>query len=517
MSHRSVARLQAAVRRSQAAAAGSAMGSSRVLFGREQARRTPPVIGAAAAAASAHSHAIAHGGSALLDLQQRGLSSSSAPEIERRDHIIIGGGPVGSAAAMFLTEQQAEKEEDDPERESVLLLHDPKDRGAHEDWSRLARLSFDGPEEEFELSQHAIALLDLVDEVRANMSGAPCIPLKPGMLFVCSPGTNMHKTLTYGMENYGDEDFVQRSPDELEDLFPGNEFNLPKDTLCWTHPTGYCISPIELTDTMLGVARAYGTEIVGDRVAHLSQGADGYVRVHCKSGQLYETKKVFVFAGGQGKELLSASPDLPAIPELEQTYITGISTVRYKHRNHPANPAPGSGHVVTPITLGQLDVPDLCPFQANFSVVAEEWGDVYKTRLSGAAGSEVVETVADLHKVGEGIATQDAELAEIYGKVFGTLFPFLETEKALDFNRCVTYRNHYPIFSGTSLLKAQPTPESSLVITPGCFGVGVKFGPALGQAAAQHTYGEELETGMNVFDSGTLTFDEGAELVERAW
>ena len=41
----------------------------------------------------------------------------------------------------------------------------PTDGGAHEDWSRLARLSFDGPEEEMECSEHAIELLDLIEEV----------------------------------------------------------------------------------------------------------------------------------------------------------------------------------------------------------------------------------------------------------------------------------------------------------------------------------------------------------------
>ena len=30
------------------------------------------------------------------------------------------------------------------------------------------------------------------------------------------------------------------------------------------------------------------------------------------------------------------------VPEFDETYITGISTVRYKHENHPANPEAGS-------------------------------------------------------------------------------------------------------------------------------------------------------------------------------
>ena len=50
----------------------------------------------------------------------------------------------------------------------MTLVHDPKDAGAHEDWSRLARLSFDGPQEEMECSQHAIELLDLIEEVNTQ-------------------------------------------------------------------------------------------------------------------------------------------------------------------------------------------------------------------------------------------------------------------------------------------------------------------------------------------------------------
>ena len=88
----------------------------------------------------------------------------------------------------------------------------------------------------------------------------------------------------------------------------------------------------------------------------------------------------------------------------------------------------------------------------------------------------------------------------------------------VDFNRCVTYRNHGPAFSGTSLLEKDVGTDAKLMSTVGCFGVGVKFGPALGQAAAAHTYGDALELGMNVFTSGQVPqAEEGAEKVERAW
>merc|ERR1712159_300935 len=90
---------------------------------------------------------------------------------------LLGGGPVGTSTAWFLAEREKE----------VMLLHDPKDAGAHEDWSRLARLSFDGPADEMQCSQHAIELLDLIEEVRSMNTGAPVVPVKPGMLFVASP------------------------------------------------------------------------------------------------------------------------------------------------------------------------------------------------------------------------------------------------------------------------------------------------------------------------------------------
>merc|ERR1711871_1427966 len=197
-------------------------------------------------------------------------------------------------------------------------------------------------------------------------------------------------------------------------------------------------------------------------------------------------------------------------------YITAISTVRYRHRNEVATPAPGSNQVCPPIILGQLDLdPEICEFQANFSVVAEEYEDVYKTRLSGASGSETIPRVEDMHKQD----MDDKTMGEIYGRVFGSLFPFLETEKALGFNRCITYRNHIPAFSDTSLLSVdvgEGDKSSKMLTTAGCFGVGVKFGPVLGEAAAAYTDGDELAVGMNVIESG-IEHDLSGDNIERAW
>mmetsp|Transcript_86845 Transcript_86845/g.246018 ORF Transcript_86845/g.246018 Transcript_86845/m.246018 type:complete len:1126 (-) Transcript_86845:577-3954(-) len=450
---------------------------------------------------------------------RRMYSTSRRADAEYVDHIVVGGGPVGTATAWQLGEKASEMDEP----ESVMLVHDPKNPGAHEDWSRLARLSFDGPKEEMDLSRHAIELLDMVDEIRSYASGPPVVPLRPGMLFLASPGTPMAKACAYAEENYGDPEFVRRHPSELEGVYPGNEFTLPEDTLCWSHPTGYCVSPIELCTTQLKTAEAYGVDIK-EAIADIDMDGD-LVKVTLSNGEEYTTKKCYLFAGAQNGEILENSikrdeaknADLD-VPEFDNTYITAISTVRYGHVNHPARPAEGSGHVVTPITLGQLEIPGLIDFQANFSIVAEEYGDVLKTRLSGSIGSEVIPYAK---QVNANINHEDdAKMADIYQNFFGALFPFLDTRKPLDFNRCVTYRNHGAQFSGTSIVeKPVGGGDASLLTTVGCFGVGVKFGPALGEAAAAHVHSDELRTGMNVFQSGDedLMNTDLGEKIERAW
>ena len=440
--------------------------------------------------------------------------------------VIIGGGPVGGSAAWFL----AEHERAQTEGTSIVCVHDPRNRGAHEDWSRLARLSFDGPADEMELSRHALELLDLVDEVRAMNSGAPVVPLRPGMVFLASPGTALANAVAHGAETYSDAEFRQVDWRELETLFPGNNFALPEGTLAWTHPAGYCVSPLELAESTRRMAMSYGVELVEGR-AQIDCAERNLIRVTLDSGRELLTRRCFLFAGAASKQLvheaLEREPERNAplqVPEFDNTYITAISTVRYSHVHHPATPAVGSGHVVTPIILGQLNAPEHIDFQANFSIVAEEYGDVLKTRLSGSVGSEVIDNVADLARIGMD-GKQDAEMAATYQRFFGACFPFLKTDTPLDFNRCVTYRNHAPAFSGTSLVvkgvaQSQDEPPSSLMTTVGCFGVGVKFGPALGQAAAAHTFGDDLVTGMNVFTSGDpeLDFDESSgDMEERAY
>ena len=227
--------------------------------------------------------------------------------------------------------------------------------------------------------------------------------------------------------------------------------------------------------------------------------------------QTFLTRKCFLFAGAQSKELLAKSASFPPVADFEQTYISAISTIRYRHKNHPGSPAAGSGHVPPPITLGQLDLPGaslnprtppplgqhthththfgthyaagywrircviatatslegsrsvashgcgrrvldgplactrtvagavglwwvggraggggggggtgVCPFQANFSVVAEEWGDVLKCRLSGGDGSEVVSTVGEMHQKFDTVRRRPQSRAQIYADTAAT-------------------------------------------------------------------------------------------------
>ena len=173
------------------------------------------------------------------------------------------------------------------------------------------------------------------------------------------------------------------------------------------------------------------------------------IKVSLSSGETFVTPKVYLFAGAQNGEILEQSlardhgmnRELD-VPEFDNTYITAISTVRYNHVNHPARPREGSGHVVTPITLGQLEIPGLIDFQANFSIVAEEYGDVLKTRLSGSIGTEVIPYVKDKHA---SINSEDDEkMAELYQKFFGELFPFLDTRQAHTHECISPHDSHTP-------------------------------------------------------------------------
>jgi hypothetical protein len=153
-----------------------------------------------------------------------------------------------------------------------MLVHDPKNHGAHEDWSRLASLSVDGPREELDWSRHAVELLELLDEVRPHKSGPPVIPLSPGtMLFIASPGTPLAEACIHAEANFGEYSFIKRHPSELEDVYPGNEFNLPDETLCWSSHSIVglcCVSPIELCYAQLKTAKAYDVEIK-ERIAEI--------------------------------------------------------------------------------------------------------------------------------------------------------------------------------------------------------------------------------------------------------
>jgi hypothetical protein len=223
------------------------------------------------------------------------------------------------------------------------------------------------------------------------------------------------------------------------------------------------------------------------------------------------SKNCFFFPGARNQELMDDAlkrgehNNVLEMQDLHTNYITAISTVRFSHANAPLElkydasemrdvvecKDDGLKQVIPPIVLGQIVAKDLLPYTANFSIVAEEMGNVYKVRLSGRAGSEVIPRVGDMWSAVSEEQNQQ-QMADYQG-FFGKLFPYLNTTKALDFNRCITYRNHKAKFNGYSLLK-KTAGDLNLYTTPGCFGVGVKFGPLLGELAADDVLGNEKAT-----------------------
>ena len=123
-------------------------------------------------------------------------------------------------------------------------------------------------------------------------------------------------------------------------------------------------------------------------------------------------------------------------------------------------------------------------------------------------GSEVIDRVEDRSFP----PAHDEEMAEMYRKFFGGLFPHLDTDTPLDFNRCVTYRSRIPALSGTKPLMYKNVGNSRIIATMGCFGVGVKFGPAVGQAVSMFATDQELVPGMGIFESGDPSLFEGVAL-----
>lgn len=457
------------------------------------------------------------------------------------DFAVLGGGPVGASVAWQLAEKLAEEGDE----RKVVMVHDPKRPGAYEDYSRLARLSFDSSMKEQEVSRRAIELLDLVDEVQSYNSGAPVVPMRPGMLFVASEGTPLAKALAKG-ESHGDSQFRRHTNGELNDLYPGNVFNLPKDTIAWSHPVGYCVDPIQCAVSLQNMCKSYGVEVV-EAWGELNMTEDGehFVieteEVHAKA------KKVFLMPGARAKQLMEEAVDrgkeggkyknnhLIEMEDLKSNYITAISTVRYRHVNYPlelqdeydpaacrdvveAKAAEGGKikQVIPPIVLGQIVAPDLIGYTANFSVVAEEMGNVYKVRLSGKGGSEVISNVSEMYA--EVSDDQNQEMQADYQNFFSVCFPYLDTVKALDFNRCITYRNHQTKFNGYSLLKKDLGNDRSIVTTPGCWGVGVKFGPLLGELAADDALGnEKAQEATRIWLDGEESLEQGDDALKDVY
>ena len=92
----------------------------------------------------------------------------------------------------------------------------------------------------------------------------------------------------------------------------GNQFELPSDTLCWSHPDGLCVSPIELADTARNTASAYGVHVLHGRAAiDVCPEDDSLIRVTVVSGEhagrVLDTPRCYLFAGAQSKEIMAQS------------------------------------------------------------------------------------------------------------------------------------------------------------------------------------------------------------------
>jgi len=332
-------------------------------------------------------------------------------------------------------------------------------------------------------------------------------------LFVATKGTPLAKACEAG-EAHGDSQFRRHTPNEVEALYPGNRFNLPEDTMCWSHPVGYCVDPIQISVSLQQMCKSYGVD-VQEGWANLDIAEDGETFVIATDEAAVHSKNCFLMPGARAQEIVSQSVARGAegkeahkhnheleMQDLNTNFITAISTVRYRHANFPleleydasqtrdVEEAKGDGvtQIIPPIVLGQIVCPDLISYTANFSIVAEEMGNVYKVRLSGASGSEVISRVGEMYA--EVSDSQNESMQNDYQNFFSVLFPYLDTSKALDFNRCITYRNHNSKFNGYSLLRKQ-IGDKAIFTTPGCWGVGVKFGPVLGELAADHVLGNE--------------------------
>ena len=97
---------------------------------------------------------------------------------------------------------------------------------------------------------------------------APAIMSSPGMLFVASPNTPLAALCTAGEQEHGDAAFRRQSADSLSQLYPGNDFNLPSDTLCWSHPVGYCVDPLQMAMSLQAMCKSYGVSVLEGCTQH---------------------------------------------------------------------------------------------------------------------------------------------------------------------------------------------------------------------------------------------------------
>ncbi|MAZ78168.1 MAG: hypothetical protein CMF39_05770 [Legionellaceae bacterium] len=387
-----------------------------------------------------------------------------------RSKIIIGGGPVGSAAAVELSKRCRD----------VMLAHDPKDLGSHNDESRLVRLAVEEDVASYHRSRAAIDML--LD--RNQFSETSFMLSKPGVLFVASEGTPLAQKLK--ASSY--QDLHQLSEAELQALYPEFKFSFPDNTLFWVHEDGYVVNPAELSNTNRLLAQQRGCEIVSANAEVMMRDAKLLVGVE---GGLYSAPDIFMLTGSRNKEILQSSlPELSG--DLSTVSLTAISTRRYS--------SGGTSYPLMPIMVGEIKH-DTYPHIFDFSTMPESTSLV-KTRLSGFGDSEVI-PCADHH-----IAMDNDGMKMLYDEFFPSISPAFHTP--IDFNRCVTYRNsaqHNPVdyFNVNLTTQSRHATTQRIFTTLGCFGVHVRYGLLMGKKLARTNPGAMRNIIVSSKESSSLS------------
>ncbi len=374
-----------------------------------------------------------------------------------KTRIILGGGPVGSSLAKLFAESH----------QSITLVYDPSNFGSHHDVSRLSRLAYEGDDSEFERSYEAVRHLTEINAIASSS----VITSKPGVVFIASEGTLLAQQLdSHAHRNFS---LTEITSDRLRSIFPSYPINVPQNTRLWLSKEGYVVNPQNLSLINRKLAAQAGCEIVLGK-AKVSL-LDNQYHVTVNDDTILQTKELYLLAGAANKEIFYSTQ--LKIPEFSATYLTAISTLRYRLRTEPS--------LFMPIVIGSLYLPEWS-HPLDFSTMPEGLSTI-KTRLSGPVLSEEIKIVDEKNNF-------DNEKQQMeYIKLFSKLFPFLLSP--YDFRRCITYRNNGELINGLSFLAVEHMRSvnsvsrkmAMLTTTLGCYGVHVKYGHILAKAMQQRS------------------------------